>query len=161
MLQTVMHRSAVATGLLVTPWPLLVAFAAPMAGRLSARYPAAVLGSLGLAVLATGLVLLAAMPDAPADWDIAWRMAVCGLGFGFYQTPNNITVMTAGPAARSGAAGGMMAVARTIGWTLGSALVALIFAVSIARPTVMCLEVAAGFAMFAGLLSVSRSFKRG
>ena len=52
LFQTVMHRSAVATGLLVTPWPLLVAVAAPVAGRLSARYPAAMLGSIGLAVLA-------------------------------------------------------------------------------------------------------------
>ncbi|MDP9097128.1 MAG: MFS transporter, partial [Pseudomonadota bacterium] len=100
LFQVVLHRTAVATGLLVTPWPLLVAFAAPLAGRLSDRYPAAVLGSLGLAVLASGLTLLATMPAAPADWDVAWRMAICGVGFGFYQTPNNITLMTAGPPAR-------------------------------------------------------------
>jgi DHA2 family multidrug resistance protein-like MFS transporter len=160
MLQTVMHRSAVATGLLVTPWPLLVAFAAPVAGRLSARYPASILGSAGLAVLAVGLVLLVALPAAPADWDIAWRMGICGLGFGFFQTPNNITVMTAGPVGRTGAAGGMLAVARTIGWSLGSALVALIFAVWQSRATTVCLEVAAAFAMFAAVISSTRSFSR-
>jgi DHA2 family multidrug resistance protein-like MFS transporter len=160
MLQTVMHRSAVATGLLVTPWPALVAVAAPLAGRLSSRYPAAILGSIGLAVLTAGLLLLALLPGAPADWDIAWRMGVCGLGFGFFQTPNNITVMTSGPMARTGAAGGMMAVARTIGWSLGSALVALIFAMATARPTVLCLEVAAGFAALAALISSARRFSR-
>ena len=157
MLQTVMHRSAVATGLLITPWPLLVAFAAPIAGRLSGRYPAALLGSIGLALLAAGLVALVLLPAAPADWDVAWRMAICGIGFGFYQTPNNITVMTAGPVSRTGAAGGMMAVARTIGWSLGSALVAVIFALWQARATVVCLEVAAGFAAFAAVISSSRS----
>jgi MFS transporter, DHA2 family, multidrug resistance protein len=160
MLQTVMQRSPVATGLLVTPWPLLVAFAAPLAGRLSARYPASVLGSIGLVVLAAGLLLLAVLPVAPADWDIAWRMGVCGLGFGFFQTPNNITVMTAGPVARTGAAGGMMAVARTIGWSLGSALVAVIFAVWPLRATVVCLEVGVGFAAFAAVLSSARFFGR-
>jgi DHA2 family multidrug resistance protein-like MFS transporter len=160
MLQTVMHRSAMATGLLVTPWPALVAVAAPLAGRLSSRYPAAILGSIGLAVLTAGLLLLALLPGAPADWDIAWRMGVCGLGFGFFQTPNNITVMTSGPMARTGAAGGMMAVARTIGWSLGSALVALIFAMATARPTVLCLEVAAGFAALAALISSARRFSR-
>jgi MFS transporter, DHA2 family, multidrug resistance protein len=160
MLQAVMHRSPVATGLLVTPWPLLVAFAAPVAGRLSARYPAAILGSIGLAVLAIGLLLLVVLPNAPADWDIAWRMGVCGLGFGFFQTPNNITVMTAGPVARTGAAGGMMAVARTIGWSLGSALVALIFAVWQQRATEMCLEVAVGFAASAAVISSARFFSR-
>lgn len=160
MLQTVMQRSPVATGLLVTPWPLLVAFAAPLAGRLSSRYPAAILGSIGLGVLAVGLLFLVTLPSTPSDWDIAWRMGLCGLGFGFFQTPNNITVMTAGPVGRTGAAGGMMAVARTIGWSLGSALVALIFTMESPQATTECLEVATGFAALAALISSARSFNR-
>jgi DHA2 family multidrug resistance protein-like MFS transporter len=156
LFQSVMHRSAVATGLLVTPWPLLVAFAAPIAGRLSAKYPAAILGSIGLAIMCVGLVLLAAMPAAPADWDVAWRMGICGIGFGFYQTPNNITLMTAGPPERSGAASGMVAVARTVGWSLGSALVALIFGLRGGAGAVTCLAVGAGFAAVGAVISVSR-----
>ena len=157
LFQTVMHRSTVATGLLVTPWPLLVAFAAPVAGRLSARYPAAVLGSIGLAILATGLLLLATMPAMPADWDVSWRMGLCGIGFGFYQTPNNITLMTAGPADRNGAASGMVAVARTVGWSIGSALVALIFGVQGGLGAVTCLWTGAGFAAAGAVISVSRT----
>ena len=160
LFQTVMHRSAVATGLLVTPWPLLVAVAAPVAGRLSARYPAALLGSIGLTVLSAGLVLLATMPPAPADWDVAWRMGICGIGFGFYQTPNNLTLMTAGPANRNAAASGMVAVARTVGWSLGSALVALIFGLQGADGAVTCLQVGAGFAAVGVLVSVSRTGAR-
>ena len=156
LFQTVMHRSAVATGLLVTPWPLLVAVAAPVAGRLSSRYPAAVLGSIGLLVLASGLMLLATMPAAPADWDIAWRMGVCGVGFGFYQTPNNLTMMTAGPANRSGAASGMLAVARTVGWSFGAALVALIFGLRGAAGAVTCLWTGAAIALAGASVSVSR-----
>jgi DHA2 family multidrug resistance protein-like MFS transporter len=156
LFETVMHRSQIATGLLVTPWPLLVVVAAPIAGRLVARYPAAILGSIGLAVLAAGLALMAALPAAPANWDIAWRMALCGIGFGFFQTPNNATIMTAGPAMRSGAAGGMLAVARTLGWCLGSALVTVIFATTRTDATIRCLEVACGFAAVGALVSVSR-----
>jgi DHA2 family multidrug resistance protein-like MFS transporter len=156
LFETVMHRSQIATGLLVTPWPLLVVVAAPIAGRLVARYPAAILGSIGLAVLAAGLALLAAMPAAPADWDIAWRMALCGVGFGFFQTPNNATIMTAGPVMRSGAAGGMLAVARTLGWCLGSALVTVIFATVETDATIRCLEVACGFAVVGAVASVAR-----
>jgi DHA2 family multidrug resistance protein-like MFS transporter len=156
LFQTVMHRSAVATGLLVTPWPLLVAVAAPFAGKLSTRYPASILSSTGLTVLASGLVLLATMSANPADWDVAWRMGICGIGFGFYQTPNNLTLMTAGPPERSGAASGMLAVARTVGWSLGSALVALIFGLRGSAGTVTCLEVAAGFAAVGAVISVSR-----
>ena len=145
LFETVMHRSQIATGLLVTPWPLMIVIAAPIAGRLSAKYPAALLGSIGLALLSTGLGLMAALPDQPADWNIAWRMALCGIGFGFFQTPNNATIMTAGPQNRAGAAGGMLAVARTLGWCVGSALVTLIFSLSHGNATVLCLQVACGF----------------
>ena len=157
LFQVVMHRTAVATGLLVTPWPLLVAVAAPIAGRLSDRYPAAVLGSIGLAVLASGLLLLATMPAYPADWDVVWRMGVCGIGFGFYQTPNNLTLMTAGPPERNGAASAMIAVARTVGWSLGSAIVALIFGLRGDQAAGECLYVAVGFAVVGIIVSVSRT----
>jgi DHA2 family multidrug resistance protein-like MFS transporter len=160
LFQAVMHRSAVATGLLVTPWPLLVAFAAPVAGRLSDRYPAAILGSIGLAILATGLLLLATMPATPADWDVVWRMAICGVGFGFYQTPNNITLMTAGPPSRNSAASAMVAVARTVGWSLGSAIVALIFGLRGDVAAGECLYVATGFAAVGAVVSVSRTGAR-
>ena len=160
LFQTVLHRSAVATGLLVTPWPLTVAVAAPVAGRLAMRYPAALLGSLGLAALTAGLLLLATMPALPTDADVAWRMAICGLGFGFYQTPNNLTLMTAGPANRNGAASGMVAVARTVGWSLGSAVVALIFGIAGAGGAGDCLLVGAGFAALGAVVSVSRTGAR-
>ena len=154
LFQSDMHRSPVATGLLVTPWPLLVAVAAPIAGRLSARYPASILGSAGMAALCLGLLLLASMPAHPADWDVAWRMGICGIGFGFYQTPNNLTLMTTGPANRNAAASGMVAVARTTGWSLGSALVALIFGLH--GGAVTCLLAGAGFAAVGAVVSVAR-----
>jgi DHA2 family multidrug resistance protein-like MFS transporter len=156
LFETVMHRSQTATGFLVTPWPALIFIAAPLAGRLVRRYPAALLSSVGLAILATGLVLLATMPADPSDINIVWRMAICGIGFGFYQTPNNATVMTAGPVSRSGAAGGMLAVARTLGWCIGSAMVSLIFSLSKTDATLHCLELAAAFAAAGAIASVSR-----
>lgn len=160
LLQIILHRSAVETGLLVTPWPLLVAFAAPVAGRLSSRYPASILGGIGLAALACGLALLVGMPSLPSNWDVAWRMAVCGAGFGFFQTPNNTTMMTSGPANRSGAAGGLVAVARTVGWCLGSALVTMIFQLAAANRTTWCLTVAAAFAVVGAVVSIARGLSR-
>ena len=156
LFETVMHRSQTATGFLVTPWPAMIFIAAPLAGRLIRIYPAALLSSIGLACLSTGLILLATLPAAPSDLNIAWRMAICGIGFGFYQTPNNTTVMTAGPVSRSGAAGGMLAVARTLGWCFGSALVTLIFSLAHDNATIRCLDFAAGFAALGAVFSVSR-----
>src|ERR1700710_301338 len=48
----------VMTGLLMTPWPLVVAVIAPFAGRLADRYPVGILSGAGLAVLALGLGLV-------------------------------------------------------------------------------------------------------
>src|SRR5262249_32686979 len=120
-------RTAVETGLLMTPWPVAVAIAAPIAGYLADRYPAGVLGSLGLLCLAGGPTPLALFPEGGSSADFIWRMAVCGLGFGFFQTPNNRTLLSAAPRARSGAAGGMLGTARLLGQSLGAAVVAILF----------------------------------
>jgi len=64
--------------------------------------------------------------DASA-FDIGWRMALCGAGFGFFQSPNLKALMTSAPLARSGGASGIVAISRLLGQTLGASLVALCF----------------------------------
>src|SRR5690606_29020290 len=92
-LHDVLGYTAVEPGLLMTPWPVMVGLAAPLAGRVADRYPAGLLGGIGMTVFCIGLISLALLPDDPARFDIAWRMAVCGLGFGLFQSPNNRTIM--------------------------------------------------------------------
>ncbi|WP_025475731.1 MFS transporter, partial [Yersinia pestis] len=121
-LQTVLGRDEVATGLLLTPWPLATMVIAPIAGRLVERYHAGLLGGIGLAVFASGLFLLAVLPANPSDVDIIWRMILCGAGFGLFQTPNNHTIISAAPQHRSGGASGMLGTARLLGQTSGAAL---------------------------------------
>ena len=70
--QDSLGRSEVTTGLLMTPWPLFVMIAAPIAGRLSDRFPAGLLGGVGLGVYALGLGLTALLPAHPANLDIVW-----------------------------------------------------------------------------------------
>ena len=120
-------RSHIEAGLLITAWPLGIVVMAPIAGRLIGRYPDGLLGGIGLALLASGLALLAALPAHPGNADIAWRMALCGLGFGLFQSPNNHTIVTSPPAHRSGAASGMLGTARLTGQTLGAVVLAAVF----------------------------------
>jgi DHA2 family multidrug resistance protein-like MFS transporter len=153
-------HSAAETGLLMTPWPVGVAVAAPLAGRLADRYPAGILASLGLLTMAAGLFLLAVFPPNGTAVDLIWRMALCGLGFGFFQSPNNRTLIASAPYARTGAAGGMQATARLLGQTLGAAGVAILFRAYPGRGPNLALSAAAAIALAAAVVSVSRLTSR-
>ncbi|MDB5775700.1 MAG: multidrug transporter [Herbaspirillum sp.] len=154
--EEILHRSAVETGFLMTPWPVVVAIMAPIAGRLSDRYPPGILGSIGTALLALGLVSLAMLPPHPDVWDICWRMAICGGGFGFFQAPNLRAIMSSAPATRSGSASGVIGMARLFGQTSGAALVALLFLMFGMHGSAYSLLAGAMFAAAAAVVSVMR-----
>lgn len=152
--------SEIATGLLMTPWPLATMIVSPFAARFVERHNPGATAAAGMAVYATGIVLLLMLPDAGASvWDIAWRMAVCGVGFGMFQTPNNIVMVIATPIKRTGSAGGMQGTARLVGQTLGATIVTVAFAVMphTLKSVQMCLYIALGMAIIAGSFSLSRA----
>ena len=154
--EDVLQRSQVETGFFMTPWPLVVAIMAPIGGRLSDRYSAGVLGSIGLVLLGAGMVLLATLPATPRVADIVWRMAICGIGFGLFQTPNMKALMSSAPGHRSGSASGIVATARLTGQTLGAALAALCFSLAGHDGATLALAVGAGFAGLGSVISVLR-----
>ena len=160
LFQTVGGMSDTGTGLLMTPWPATVVVVAPIAGRLSDRFSAGLLGGLGLAAMCAGMVLLALLPAHPAWWNVAWRMSLAGAGFGFFQSPNNRLLISSVPHERSGAGSGMLSSARMLGQTTGAALVAVCFALTEAggagRGALVALAVGAGFAGAAAVLSSLR-----
>ena len=144
--------------------PLIIA-GAPLAywagvhGKYPMRYSGGLLGGTGMALLSLGLVLLAVLPPHPSQLDIVWRMALCGVGYGLFQSPNNHTSITAAPPHRSGGASGMLGTARLTGQTLGAVLLAMIFAMfdpQGGHGSFVALWLAAGFAALAGICSALR-----
>jgi DHA2 family multidrug resistance protein-like MFS transporter len=127
--QETLGKSPLDSGLLLTSWPLALAVVAPFAGRLSDRVPVGIMATLGLAVFTVGLgsyAMLGAHPSAP---EIVLHGIVCGLGFGFFQSPNNRELMESAPREKSASAAGLLAALRVGGQTLGTALVAIVFGV--------------------------------
>lgn len=154
--QSVLLRPPVETGFLLLPWAVVVALSAPWAGRLSERHPAGALGGIGLVALSLGMALLSGLrPDATA-FDIGWRMALCGAGFGLFQSPNLNALMSSAPPERAGGASGVIAIARLLGQTLGAALVALCFGLAAAEGPTWALRVGALTAAVAALSSLAR-----
>lgn len=145
-------------GLYLGAWAIGGALMAPVSAYTAARYPVAILCAMGAFVMASGLagVLL-----APADAGLAWPV-VCmflgGVGFGFFQTPNNRAMLGNTPRHRSGAAGGMQATTRVLGQGVGTACVGLAFQVSGAHGASVGVGVAIACAMAALAVNVVRHF---
>ena len=158
LLEGRLGRSAVQTGLLMTPWASSVAVASYLVGWVVDKARPAVVSSAGLTLTALGFVLLWRMGPHPSDWGICARIAAAGFGFGLFQPPNNRALMVAAPLARSGAASGMVSAARLFGQTMGAMMVAAVFAWmgGVAGP-VACM----GFGALAAVVGVGLSLGRG
>jgi DHA2 family multidrug resistance protein-like MFS transporter len=154
--EDILHRSQVETGFFMTPWPLAVAIMAPVAGHLSDRFPAGLLGGIGLVLLGSGMALLALLPADPSVANIVWRMVVCGIGFGFFQAPNMRAIMSSAPPHRSGSASSIVATARLTGQTTGAALAALCFGLAGREGATLALALGAGFAALGSVMSFLR-----
>jgi DHA2 family multidrug resistance protein-like MFS transporter len=126
-LQHGLGQDVLATGLYMTIWPLTVALAAPVAGRLSNHIAASWLCAIGGTFLAIGLASAALWPLQNDLKPLALFAMFCGLGFGLFNVPNNRTMFLSIPLQRSGAAGGMQSSARLLGQTAGAITMTLLF----------------------------------
>ena len=142
-------------GAMIAPWPLTTLFVAPLAGSLSDRVPAGVLGGIGMTLAFTALVFLAYLPADPSYLDIAWRMSLCGAGFGMFLAPNARLIIGSTPQDRATAAGGLVSTVRMVGQTSGAILIAALLAFGIGAGRVPPLA-AAGLALVAFLCSIAR-----
>jgi len=152
----VMQRDYLEIGLLMGGWPIGGALMAPLAGRLSDRYSAALLCALGAGVMALGLLLLLLVPvTIPMAW-LLLIMVMTGIGFGFFQTPNNRAMLSLAPRDRSAAVGGMQATTRVFGQSVGLAAVGIGFGLSEAGGVYLGLGAALGFAGLGVVINLVR-----
>ena len=158
--QTTLGYSALTAALLFSPWPITLLFSGPISGRLSDRVNPALLSTWGLVVFVFGIVLLA---WGGVQESLAWLViasVVCGLGYGFFQAPNNHEVMANASGPRSASASGVLASVRTLGQSLGSASFALIVSVT-GGDVAVSLWTGFGLAVLALAVSVRRTWVSG
>jgi DHA2 family multidrug resistance protein-like MFS transporter len=153
-LQEQFHYTPAAAGAVLAPLPLVSMIVAPTAGLLSDRFPAGVLGAIGMAIGLAGMICLALLPAPPNHLDILWRIALCGLGFGMFFSPNARQILGSAPVERSAAAGALGSTIRGAGQTLGSTTVAALLAGGIGIGSTPPL-IAAALALIAGFCSLA------
>ncbi|KPI06879.1 major facilitator superfamily MFS_1 [Actinobacteria bacterium OK074] len=114
--------SATTTGLTVLAFPLGMGLAGPVGGRLADRYRPRPVAVTGAALTAVGLALLVPLGDGWTPLDVAWRLALAGVGMGLTGGPTQALVMGAAPPDRAATVGATVQLARSLGFTLGPAL---------------------------------------
>lgn len=153
-LQQQFHFTPAAAGAVLVPMPLVSVVVAPTSGLLSDRVPAGLLGGIGMGLGFISMICLALLPAAPTQFDILWRVALCGLGFGMFFSPNARQIIAAAPAARAAAAGALFSTLRGAGQTLGATAIAALLSFGLGTGPVPGL-IAAGFTLVAGICSAA------
>ena len=118
-------------GAVMTPLPLTMMVIAPIAGHLSDRFPAGMLGGIGMALTAAAMLLMGLLPEHATLLDVGWRMALAGAGFGLFLAPNARLIVSSTPWHRAASAGGLISTNRLTGQTLGATLAAALLALGL------------------------------
>ncbi|MFA5596888.1 MAG: MFS transporter [Pusillimonas sp.] len=145
-------------GILMGGWAIGSAIMAPVSGYLSDRYPVAILCGIGAAFSAAGLIWIMLMPEGASLLSTWLPMLVGGLGFGFFQSPNNRAMLAGAPRRRSGAAGGLQATTRVFGQSVGTALAAVAFQAGGQYGASVAIGVGITLALSALVINVVRHF---
>ena len=157
-LQITLERSQLSVGFLMAGWPAGAAVIALIAGRLSDRYSVALLCALGAGSMALGLLGVVLMPASISDAWLFAAMLLSGIGFGFFQTPNNRVLIGSAPRHRAGALGGLQATTRVFSQTFGAAIVSLVFGLGLSSGPMLGLVVAIFFSLIAVTVNIVRHY---
>lgn len=128
-LQYVHAMTPVEAGQIVMIQTLVMMILSPIAGRLSDRYEARLLSTLGCALFAIGYLLMSQVDGQTSIPYIITVVVFVGLGFGLFSAPNNNAAIGSVPADRLSIASALINLARTMGNMFSSAIVMVLFTV--------------------------------
>ncbi len=155
MLQQRLGFSPAAVGAMMASYAMASVMVAPLSGYLSDYLPVTRLCVIGMAVSTAGLVLLALLPEDAGRGDIAWRMWLCGAGFGMFFSPNARLIIGSAPKQLAATTGSMVTTVRMLGQAVGATLTAGLLAFGLGDSAVPLL-CSAALVAFAGACKLVR-----
>lgn len=127
-LENILMFSSMKVGLLMGVIPVMLGITSPIAGVLSDRVGSRKITMIGLLVLFIGFLAASTLDQHTAVSGYAVRIFAVGAGIGIFMSPNNSAIMGTAPHHQLGIVSGMMAQSRTLGQTVGVALIGAIWA---------------------------------
>jgi EmrB/QacA subfamily drug resistance transporter len=145
-LQTLRGFTPAVAGAILVTQPLIQAILSSPAGRLSDRVEPGKVASAGMALCAAGLLLLAFIGADTTLPFLLLALALLGMGFALFSSPNTNAVMSSVERKCYGVASGTLGTMRLVGQMLSMGIAMTLFSVYIG-------QVEIGPANYAGLLS--------
>ncbi|MCD0483644.1 MFS transporter [Streptacidiphilus sp. ASG 303] len=153
--QDVQRTGALGSGLRSLPTTVGIFAAAPLAGRLAARYGYRVPVTAGTLAAGTGALSLTGIRDDTGYASLWWPLALVGVGFGLALSPLVGAVLAAVPPQAAGAAAGAANAARQLGGTVGVAVLSALAAGRIADGSGLTAAVRTAFLVNGAVLAAT------
>jgi len=118
-------------GLILVSQPIVQAALSPLAGWLSDRVEPRIVASAGMALTALGLAALSLSGEGTGLGAIIAELALIGLGFALFITPNTATIMGSVEAKFFGMASSTLATMRLAGQMMSIAIAMIVLSVQI------------------------------
>jgi DHA2 family methylenomycin A resistance protein-like MFS transporter len=128
-LQASRGDSALLAGIALLPMSVTFVIVSQLSGKIANAYGPRLPMTLGMALMGSGLFILALIPHNDSLLLVEAALLVIGCGLGLNTAPVNGVAVANAPAARSGTASGLVNTARMVGATLGVAVLGALFAV--------------------------------
>ena len=135
-MQSLLGHSANTAGQVIAVSSLLMALIAPFAGGLADRHRPALIAAVGVAVALTSALMGTRLDGGSQLLAVALVLAVQGVGFAFFSSPNMAIIMNAVPPERTGIASALGATARGLGMVSGMLIVAALVSVNLGHEPV-------------------------
>jgi EmrB/QacA subfamily drug resistance transporter len=133
-LQNVLHYSALQTGLRFLPATVVIIIMGPLAGRLTDRIGSRPLMTLGLLIVAGGMLIQSRISVHTGYGLLLPGFILMGLGVGLVMSPMSTAAMNAVDRRKAGAASGVLSMSRMVGGSVGlAAMGALVTAIGTSK----------------------------
>jgi MFS family permease len=132
-LQRVRLLSPYEAGTIMVIQPVFMALCSPLTGRLSDKFEARYLSTIGMSIAALGLLSLSWISAETPYWILMTIFAFLGIGFALFSSPNMNTIMSSVEKTQLGIASGSAATMRVVGQMVSMSISTLVIALFFAH----------------------------
>ncbi len=149
-LQYLKGFDAQTAGFIMISQPVLMALLSPLAGRLSDKFNPGIIASSGMGLTSAGLILLCFVNGDTSIVMIIPLLAMMGIGFALFSSPNSNAIMSSVDKKHYGIASGVVGTMRMVGQMLSMGIAMMLIAVFLGNEAIVP-------ATFPGLVAAMRA----